>query len=180
MQTESLKIDWDKFQDWFNKTLQLYGSTIPRIIYITKGKKAQAQRIVNELGSKRVLMDAAVNMAKSDFLNGRRCYKGKAFVASFPWLLESDERIADVANGRYDNPPEVKLTAAEKRQQAEAEREAVREQRRKEWQEAEQARIMEERRKRDEMYKNAVHGAELEEIFKNLNKQMSNFKRKEL
>ena len=115
---EDLKIDWPSFTRFYNATLQLHKSAIPRLLVITKGKRVQLQRLVNELGSKQPLVDAVVNMARSDFLNGRSKTPKfpKGFIASFPWLMANDERIADVANGKYDNPPEAELTAEELRQ----------------------------------------------------------------
>ena len=120
---EELKIDWPAFTRFYNATLKLHGSAIPPLTVITKGKRVQIQRIVNTLGTKQALVDAVVNMARSDFLNGRtRTPKfPRGFIASFPWLMANDERIADVANGKYDNPPTQELTADEQRQ-LEAER----------------------------------------------------------
>ena len=113
-----LKIDWERFIAWFNATLKQYGSVIPPVKVITKGKRVQTQRIINELGSKDVLTDAVVAMAKSDFCNGRRRTKKNpnGWIASFPWMLSSDEIIANLANGMYDNPPTAELTADEQRQ----------------------------------------------------------------
>ena len=113
-----LKIDWERFIAFFNATLKKYGSAIAPVKVITKGKRVQAQRIVNELGTKDVLADAVVAMAKSDFLNGRRHSKKNqgGFIASFPWMLSDDETIANLANGMYDNPPTAELTPDEQRQ----------------------------------------------------------------
>lgn len=115
---EHLKIDWEQFTAWFNATLAMYGSAIAPLRFVTKGKRVQAQRIINELGSKQVLVDAVVHMAKSDLCNGRtRSAKfPRGFLASFPWMLGSDERIADLANGKYDNAPAAELTPVEQRQ----------------------------------------------------------------
>ena len=138
-----LKIDWAAFIKWFNLTLKQYNSNIEPLQYLTKGKKAQVQRIVNELGTKSILIDAVVKMASSDFLNGRtptRTFKN-GFVASFPWLVDNDERLADVANGLYDNPPKQELTPEEK-WQLEKEQRAMDRERRK----AEALRIEEEER----------------------------------
>ena len=140
-----LKIDWERFIAWFNATLKQYGSTIPPVKVITKGKRVQAQRIINDLGSKDVLTEAVVNMAKSDFCNGRRRTKKNpdGWVASFPWMLSSDEIIANLANGMYDNPPVAELTPEDKRQ---LEQEAYRAQ--QEARRAEARRIEEEERER--------------------------------
>ena len=115
---EELKIDWPAFTRFYNATLKLHGSAIPQLMVITKGKRVQIQRIVNELGSKQPLIDAVVNMARSDFLNGRSKTPKfpKGFIASFPWLVANDERIADMANGKYDNPPVQELTPEEQHQ----------------------------------------------------------------
>jgi hypothetical protein len=116
---EELKIDWPAFTRFYNATLKLHGSAIPPLTVITKGKRVQIQRIVNALGTKQVLVDAVVNMARSDFLNGRK--KGYPFIASFIWLTESDDHFEKVLNGYYDNPPAAELTPDEQRQ-LEAER----------------------------------------------------------
>ena len=142
---EDLKIDWPAFTRFYNATLKLHGSAIPPLTIITKGKRVQIQRIVNALGTKQALVDAVVNMARSDFLNGRtRTPKfPRGFIASFPWLMDNDERIADVANGKYDNPPTAELTPEDKRQ---LEQEAYRAQ--QEARRAEARRIEEEERER--------------------------------
>ena len=138
-----LFIDWPAFIEWFNHSLKLYGSKIPPIKYITKGKKSQVQRLVNEIGTKQLLVDAVIHMCKSDFLNGqvKTAMYTRGFIASFVWLVENNERLADVANGRYDNPPEVELTPEEK-WQIEKEQRAMERERRK----AEALRIEEEER----------------------------------
>jgi len=140
-----LKIDWERFIAWFNATLKQYGSAIPPVKVITKGKRVQAQRIINDLGSKDVLTDAVVHMAKSDFCNGRRRTKDNpnGWIASFPWMLSSDEIIANLANGMYDNPPKAELTPEEQRQ-LEWEQSKAREAERR----AEARRIEEEERER--------------------------------
>ena len=138
-----LRIDWDQFTNWFNATLQMYGSSIAPLKYITKGKRVQAQRIVNELGTKQVLIDAVVAMAKSDLCNGRCRTKLDGWKASFPWMLSKDEIMADLANGKYDNPPTAELTPEEQRQ---LEQEAYRAQ--QEARRAEARRIEEEEREK--------------------------------
>ena len=138
-----LRIDWNQFIKWFNATLQMYGSSIAPLKYITKGKRVQAQRIVNELGTKQVLIDAVVAMAKSNLCNGRCRTKLDGWKASFPWMLSKDEIMADLANGKYDNPPTQELTADEQRQ---LEQERYRQQ--QEERRAEARRIEEEERER--------------------------------
>lgn len=142
---EDLKINWPAFISFFNATLRLHGSVIPELKYITKGKKAQVQRIVKELGTKQALIDAVVNMARSDVCNGRVRTKTypNGWVASFPWLTSKDENVADMANGKLDNPPAAELTADEQRQ---LEQERYRQQ--QEERRAEARRIEEEERER--------------------------------
>ena len=166
---EDLKINWTAFIRFYNATLQMNGSAIPTLKIITKGKKAQLQRIVRELGSKQFLIDAVVNMARSDFLNGRiKTPKfPNGFIASFPWLMENDERIADIANGKYDNPPTQELTPDEQRQ---LEQERYRQQ--QDARRAEVRRIDEEERERrererDERAKNCVSYEEYQRMKKN-------------
>ncbi len=164
---DELKIDYEQFILWVAQTLKRYGSVIPIPKFISNGKRSQISRLVNSAGSKKLLMEAIVNMAKSDFLNGRRrdkwCPTG--FVASLPWLLANDERIFDVANGKFDNPPEQPPTAAELRAQAEEERRLREEQRREESRRIEAEERERKRRERDAMFAGAVHGEELEKIW---------------
>jgi len=117
--SEDLKINWEAFIRFFNATLRLHGSNIRPIAYLSKGKKSRVQSLVNHWNTKQALVDAVVNMARSDFLNGRK--KGYPFIASFIWLTESDDHFEKVLNGYYDNPPTTELTADEQRQ-LEAER----------------------------------------------------------
>ena len=113
-----LKIDWVDFIRYHNEMIDRYKSICPKLRYLTKGKKAQVQRIVNEQGTRQVIYDAARNMAQSDVCNGRikTSKYPKGLRGSFAWLTTSDEILIDVANGRYDNPPEAELTAEEQRQ----------------------------------------------------------------
>ena len=163
MENNDLKIDWVGFILWFNMTLKQYRSFIEPLHYLTKGKKAQVQRMVNELGTKKVLVDAVVKMASSDFLNGRtRSVKfPHGFKASFPWLVENNERLSDVANGRYDNSSDLELTPEEKWQLEKEKRAMEREQRK-----AEALRIEEEEReaRRRQREYDAAHAAKPEEI----------------
>lgn len=162
-QKDNLKIVWPSFIEWFNLTLKQCKSSIEPLQYLTKGKKAQVQRIVNELGTKKVLMDAVKKMALSNLLNGRRRTKEfpNGFIASFPWLTFNNERIVDVANGLYDNPPEQLLTPEEMWQLEKEKRAMEREQRR-----AEALRIEEEEReaRRRQREYDAAHAATPEEI----------------
>ena len=112
--SEDLKINWEAFIRFFNATLKLHGSNIRPIAYLSKGKKSRVQSLVNHWNTKQALVDAVVNMARSDFLNGRK--KGYPFIASFIWLTESDDHFEKVLNGYYDNPPATELTPNEQRQ----------------------------------------------------------------
>ena len=69
---EDLRINWQQFINWFNATLVKYGSSIPPLKYITKGKKSQAVRLIKDTGTKQVLIDAVIHMAQSDLCNGRK------------------------------------------------------------------------------------------------------------
>ena len=122
--SEDLKINWEAFVRFFNATLQMHGSIIRPIAYLSKGKKSRVQALVNRWNTKQALVDAVVNMARSDFLNGR--HPKYRFVASFIWLTESDDHFERVLNGYYDNPPAQELTPDEQRQ-LEAERHRARE-----------------------------------------------------
>jgi hypothetical protein len=160
---EDLKIDWPSFVKWFNLTLEQYNSKCERLKYLTAGKKRQVQRIVNEAGTKAILIDAVVNMASSDLLNGRIKTKRfpDGFYGSFPWLTEDNERIPNMANGKYRNAPKQELTEAEKWELEKEKRAMEREKRRAEAEEI----IEEEReaRRRQREY-DAAHAAKPEEI----------------
>ena len=159
---EDLKINWEAFIRFFNATLQLHGSQIRPINYLSKGKKSRVQALVNQWNSKQALVDAVVNMARSDFLNGRK--KGYPFIASFIWLTESDDHFERVLNGYYDNPPVAELTPEEQRQ-LEQERYKAREAERR----AAARRIEEEERERrnrerDERARNRVSYEEYQRL----------------
>lgn len=68
---KDLKIDWNEFLRWFDATMKRYGSIIPAPKFLTTGKKAQVQRLVNQFGSKEILVQAVVNMARSDVRRSR-------------------------------------------------------------------------------------------------------------
>jgi len=160
--SEDLKINWDAFIRFFNATLQMHGSAIRPIAYLSKGKKSRVQALVNRWNTKQALVDAVVSMARSDFLNGRK--KGYPFIASFIWLTESDEHFEKVLNGYYDNPPAADLTPDEQRQ-LEAERYRQQQDTRR----AEVRRIDEEERERrarerDERAKNCVSYEEYQRL----------------
>ena len=114
----NLKIDWPAFIRFFNATMKRNDSIIPPLNYITRGKKAQVQRLIYEFQTKQALIDAVENMARSDLCNGRvRTPKyPNGLMGSFAWLTSSDDIFADVANGRYNNIPKAELTPEEKRQ----------------------------------------------------------------
>lgn len=113
-----LKIDWPVFISRFNASLRHYGSAIPELKYLSKGKKVQAQRIVNEAGTQQILIDAVVNMMKSDFCNGRIRTKKypNGWIATFFWLLDEDEHVYELANDKFKNPDPAELTPDEQRQ----------------------------------------------------------------
>ena len=160
--SEDLKINWEAFIRFFNATLKLHGSNIRPIAYLSKGKKSRVQSLVNHWNTKQALVDAVVNMARSDFLNGRK--KGYPFIASFIWLTESDDHFEKVLNGYYDNPPAAELTPDEQRQ-LEAERYRQQQDARR----AEVRRIDEEERERrarerDERARNCVSYEEYQRL----------------
>ena len=160
--SEDLKINWDAFIRFFNATLQMHGSAIRPIAYLSKGKKSRVQALVNRWNTKQALVDAVVSMARSDFLNGRK--KGYPFIASFIWLTESDDHFEKVLNGYYDNPPVAELTPDEQRQ---LEQERYRQQ--QDARRAEVRRIDEEERERrarerDERAKNCVSYEEYQRL----------------
>ena len=163
---KDLKIDWNEFLRWFDATMKRYGSIIPAPKFLTTGKKAQVQRLVNQFGSKEILAQAVVNMARSDVCNGRviTAAHPKGLKGSFEWLTSHDEILAKAANGFYDNIPEQPLTAAELRAQAEEQRRLQQEQRREEARRIEAEELERRRRERDAMFAGAVHGEELQKI----------------
>ena len=123
MKDPNLKIDWTEFIRFFNETMRRHHSIIPELIWLTRGKKAQVQRLVNELGTMDVLNKAVENMARSDVCNGRIRTKNhpQGLKGSFTWLTSSDETLVAVANGDYNSIPPADLTPDERRQ-LEAER----------------------------------------------------------
>ena len=160
---EDLKIDWPSFVKWFNLTLQQYNSKCIVLKYLTKGKKAQVQRIVNEAGTKAILIDAVITMATSDFCNGRIKTKmyPNGFYGSFPWLTENDERIANLANGKHKSLPRQELSEEEQWQLEKEHRAMEREKRR-----AEAEEIIEKEREEHRLQReyDAAHAATPEEI----------------
>jgi len=178
---EDLKMNWAQFMKWFNGTLKKYGSAIPELKYISTGKKAQVQRLVNDAGTKAVLIDAVEHMAKSDMCNGRKNTKlyPKGWLASFPWMMSSDEIIYDLANGKYDNPPEQELTPEEQRQLELEKYQREQEQRRIEARRMEKEEREARRRQREYDAAHAASGAELQAIFDELDKQMGQYKVKD-
>ena len=175
---EDLKIDWTRFMQFFNVTMKRHGSGISPLRYISKGKKAQVQRLVKEIGTKQVLVDAVVHMAMSDMCNGRvrSAQYPKGLMGSFPWMLSSDEIIFDLANGKYDNPPEVELSPEEQRQQELEEYRRKQEQRREEARRIYEEEMERQREEREKMYAGAARGEELQRIFDKLNKTFDRFK----
>ena len=95
---------------------------IPELKYITKGKKAQVQRIVKELGTKQALIDAVVNMARSDVCNGRVRTK------TYPngWVAEQRQ----LEQERYRQQQEERRAEARRIEEEERERRA---RQREEW-----------------------------------------------
>ena len=164
---DNLRIDWNQFIKWFNGTLKRYGSVIPELRYISPGKKSQAQRLVNDAGTKQVLIDAVVHMAKSDKCNGRVHTEKypNGLMGSFPWLMSSDEIMYDVANGKYDNPPEHVPTAAERRQEEAEQREVERQRKREEARRIEEEEREAKRRQREYDEAHRATPEELEKIF---------------
>ena len=115
---KGLNIEWDAFVHFFNATLRQHNSIIPPLKYVSRGKKAQVQRLVNEFKTKQILVDAVVNMARSDICNGRiRTQRyPEGLKGSFAWLTSSEEILTNMANGYYDRKPDVELTPEEQRQ----------------------------------------------------------------
>ena len=89
-------VDWKKFLDFFNATVN--GSQIPKIRTITEERKKFIRARVKEFG-KNALAVAVKKAAASDFLNG--C-GNKAFVASFDWIFRPTN-FPKVLEGNYDN-----------------------------------------------------------------------------
>ena len=160
--SEDLKINWDAFIRFFNATLRLHGSAIRPITYLSKGKKSRVQSLVNHWNTKQALVDAVVNMARSDFLNGRK--KGYPFIASFIWLTESDDHFEKVLNGYYDNPPTAELTADEQRQLEQERYRAQQDARRAEARRIDEEERERRERERDERAKNCVSYEEYQRL----------------
>ena len=166
-----LKIDWVDFIRYHNEMIDRYKSICPKLRYLTKGKKAQVQRIVNEQGTRQVIYDAARNMAQSDVCNGRiKTPKyPKGLRGSFAWLTTSDEILIDVANGRYDNTIETELTEEERRKREAEKRAAEREEQRRRWRDEEEAERERRAKQREEWARGAVTYEEYLRMKDNLN-----------
>lgn len=119
MKDSNLKINWTEFIRFFNDTMRRHHSIIPELMWLTRGKKAQVQRLVNEFGTKDVLIKAVENMARSDVCNGRIRTKNypHGLKGSFTWLTSKEEILVAVANGDYDSIPPADITPEEQRQQ---------------------------------------------------------------
>lgn len=89
-------VDWKKFLDFFNATVN--GSQIPKIRTITEERKKFIRARVKEFG-KNALAVAVKKAAASDFLNGSG---NEAFIASFDWIFKP-RNFPKVLEGNYDN-----------------------------------------------------------------------------
>lgn len=89
-------VDWKKFLDFFNATVN--GSQIPKIRTITEERKKFIRARVKEFG-KNALATAVKKAAASDFLNGAG---NEAFIASFDWIFKP-RNFPKVLEGNYDN-----------------------------------------------------------------------------
>lgn len=167
---EDTHIIWPQFIAWYNATLEYYRSPIEQLRFVEPGKKSQVQRLINEAGSKHLLKLAVINMAKSDFLNGRRKTKESpnGFIASFYWLFGNDTRIYEVAGGKYNNAPEEPPTADDLRRQRAEERERLAEQRREEAKRIEEEEAEKRERQREYDRAHAARGEELQRILEEI------------
>ncbi len=68
---EDLRIDFDAFLRFFNKTIRDEKSSISQVSFLSKGYRHRLQYLVNSYNTKTALITAVQKMLKSDFLNGR-------------------------------------------------------------------------------------------------------------
>lgn len=92
------KINFLAFQDFFNRTIQQYGSQIPTITQI-EGKRRQALNARAREHGKEALRKAVINAATAPFLNGA---SEKPFVASFDWIFRPTNFVK-VLEGTYNH-----------------------------------------------------------------------------
>ena len=96
--TDSAKIDFNSFTEFFNKTMDEAGAQISRLRTISPKRKAALNARCREHG-KTALAEVVRKAAVSDFLNGGG---GRAFVADFDWLMRPNN-FPKVLDGNYDN-----------------------------------------------------------------------------
>lgn len=90
--------DISRFIEFFNKSVDEAGSTIPKIQGMSEKRKLALLARVKEHG-KKALQKAVANAVKSDFLNGRT---DKPFKASIDWILKPNN-FPKVLEGNYEN-----------------------------------------------------------------------------
>ena len=86
------------FIEFFNKTMEESGASIPRIESIKGRREAAIKARISEFGKAKV-MRAIEIAAKSQFLNGGG---EKAFIASCDWIMRPNN-FPKVVEGNYNN-----------------------------------------------------------------------------
>lgn len=96
--SQSDPVDYERLKDYFNEELARHNSVIPKLASVTDRRRQSIKARVREHG-KTALMTVIVKAAASAFLNGRN---GRAFVASFDWLIKPNNFVK-VLEGNYDD-----------------------------------------------------------------------------
>lgn len=96
--SQSDPVDYERLKDYFNEELVKHNSVIPKLASVTDRRRQSIKARVREHG-KTALMGVIVKAAASAFLNGRN---GRAFVASFDWLIKPNNFVK-VLEGNYDD-----------------------------------------------------------------------------
>lgn len=96
--SQSDPVDYERLKDYFNEELARHNSVIPKLASVTDRRRQSIKARVREHG-KTALMTVIVKAAASAFLNGRN---GRAFVASFDWMIKPNNFVK-VLEGNYDD-----------------------------------------------------------------------------
>lgn len=95
---EKNEIDFGKFVDFWNKTMDEASSIVPRIRKVDRERKKHIMARAREYG-KQSVFEMVQKVSKSDFLNGKN---DRGWVASFSWVI-LPRNFLKVIEGVYDN-----------------------------------------------------------------------------
>lgn len=98
---EAVRLDEEKFVEFFNSEMEAQGAIIPKIKSLGKNRRTHIDARCREHG-KKALMEMVRKAARSNFLNGRN---KRGWKATFDWLILPTNFIK-VIEGTYDNDTE--------------------------------------------------------------------------